>query len=295
MDTVLRTLRRRGVKILRRIGIILILFCSLITVVIVLSAKQDEVLSNPSVVIKETEVEEEKPIALEDKPKDEIINTTEEIEKQIVGDKKLIRYVNVSTLNIRSEPNTQSDIIRRLYFGEEIEVFKYLEDNDWVVTYVDDQMCYIAKKYLTKKIKSTYYDVQPMSTFKSYMGYKCITSVTSPQYILQQDAYDGDYGIRMIDNRYCVAIGSRFDCNIGQYFDIILSNGTEIKCIKADEKADRDTDETNTYTVKSNYCCTEFVVNTSLLIQKVKRCGSLGVIDGWDSEVCGIRVYNKYH
>lgn len=278
---------------LRRIGIILILFCSLIIVVVVLNAKQDEVLSNPSVVV-ETEIEEERPTALEDKPKDEI-NTTEEIEKPIIGDKKLIRYVNVSSLNIRSEPNTQSDIIMRLHFGEEVEVFKYLEDNDWVVTYVDDQICYIAKKYLTKKIKSTYYDVQPMSTFKSYMGYDCITSVESPQYILQQDAYDGDYGIRMIDNRYCVAIGSRFDCNIGQYFDIILSNGTEIKCIKADEKADIDTDETNTYTVKSNYCCTEFVVNTSLLIQKAKRCGSLGVIDGWDSEVCGIRVYNKYH
>ena len=153
----------------------------MVTIVIVLSAKQDEVLSNPSAVIK-TEIEEERPIALEDKPKDEIINTTEEIEKPIVGDKKLIRYVNVSTLNIRSEPNTQSDIIRRLHFGEEIEVFKYFEDNDWVVTYVDDQMCYIAKEYLTKKIKSTYYDVQPMSTFKSYMGYHMITSTSSPQY-----------------------------------------------------------------------------------------------------------------
>ena len=226
--------------------------------------------------------------------KDEII-TTEIKEEPIVGTKKLIRYCNTAILNIREEPNTDSDIIGKISFGDKVVCYKYLIDKDWLVTHIDGEQYYINKRYLKKKLNSTYYDVTPMSKFKSYMGYHMITSTSSQQYKLQEDAYTGNYGVMMVDSRYCVAIGSRFDCNIGQYFDVILENGTVIPCIKADEKADVDTDDTNTYTVKSNYCCTEFVVDTSSLIQKAKRYGSLEVIDEWDSKVCGIRIYKQHH
>lgn len=225
--------------------------------------------------------------------KDEVI--TEVKEEPVVGTRKLVRYCNAVTLNIRKEPNTDSDIIDKISFGDKVICYQYLADEDWLVTHINDEQYYINKRYLKEKLNNTYYSITPMFKFKSYMGYRMITSTASSQYKLQEDAYTGNYGIRMVDNRYCVAIGSRFDCNIGQYFDVILENGTIIPCIKADEKADRDTDSTNTYTVKSNYCCTEFVVDTSSLIQKAKRYGSLEVIDGWDSKVCGIRVYKQYH
>ena len=86
------------------------------------------------------------------------------------------------------------------------------------------------------------------------MSYKCITSTSSPQYKLQKNkAYTGKYGIRQVDGRYCVAIGSHFTSKIGILFDLILENGIVIPCILSDQKADEDTDSRNIVT-KDNDC-----------------------------------------
>lgn len=53
----------------------------------------------------------------------------------------------------------------------------------------------------------TEYQVPSNGGFKSYMPYDKITAETSPQYKLQnQYAYTGEFGIRQIDGRFCVAM-----------------------------------------------------------------------------------------
>ena len=58
-----------------------------------------------------------------------------------------------------------------------------------------------AEGYTTKAVPSN-------NSFKAYMSYTAITNTSSPQYKLQQQAYTGNYGIRMVDDRYCIAVGS---------------------------------------------------------------------------------------
>ena len=125
------------------------------------------------------------------------------------------------------------------------------------------------------------------------MPYTAITSKSSPQYKLQCKAYTGDYGIRQYDNRYCVAIGTGFNANVGTYFDLILTSGTVIPCIIADIKADKHTDSNNMVT-KASGCLTEFVVDSSKLNKDAKRMGDISYCcEEWNSRVEKVRVYDK--
>lgn len=130
--------------------------------------------------------------------------------------------------------------------------------------------------------------------FKSYMDYKMITSVSSKQYKLQSEyANTGIYGIRTVDDRYCIAIGSYFKASIGQYVDLVLQNGTVIPCIIADQKDDIHTDENNIMTVH-NGCVSEFVVETNSLDTLAMKMGDISYCDeNWNSPVVEIKVYNK--
>lgn len=198
-------------------------------------------------------------------------------------------------VNVRKEANTKSDILTVLDFNEPIEVYE--KTGDWYKVEYQYRLAYINANYLTKEKKNyKEYNIEVPIYFKSYTDYRCITSVNSAQYKLQrQYAYDGNYGIRMVNDRYCVAIGSRFDCDIGQYFDILLENGTVIQAIKSDEKADKHTDSTGTYTcVTDRYCATEFTVNTSILNKEALNMGDLSYANpNWNSKVVTIRVYDK--
>lgn len=78
-------------------------------------------------------------------------------------------------------------------------------------------------------INYTTYDIPENRGFKSYMDYRTITSTGSKQFQLQNlYANTGDYGIRMVDDRFCIAVGTHFDAQIGQYLDLILENGSVI-------------------------------------------------------------------
>lgn len=137
------------------------------------------------------------------------------------------------------------------------------------------------------------WDVPNNSGFKSFMDYRTITNTESKQYQLQQlYAETSEHGIRMASGRYCVAIGSHFQTEIGQYFDIILSNGTVIPCIMADLKADEHTDSSNIVT-EHNGCLSEFIVDSDKLDSKVIEFGDMSFVDNtWDSSVKNIKVYN---
>lgn len=138
----------------------------------------------------------------------------------------------------------------------------------------------------------TEYDVPKSSGFKSYMSYKAITTKSSPQYSLQKDqAYTGKYGIRQVDGRYCVAVGSYFTNEIGTYLDLILENGIVIPCILADQKADKDTCSKNIITMH-NGCVSEFVIDSEYLDSKARQMGDISYCNEyWNSPVETIRVY----
>ena len=84
----------------------------------------------------------------------------------------------------------------------------------------------------------------------TYMSYKAITDKTSAQYSLvnNEETYtDEETGLRMVNNRFCIAIGEGYGYKVGDYIDVVLSNGNILECIMAEEKANKDTDKTNKY------------------------------------------------
>lgn len=154
----------------------------------------------------------------------------------------------------------------------------------------NDEYVDLTAKYVSYET----YDAPKNSGFKSFMDYRAITNIDSKQYKLQQYySKTGEYGIRMADSRYIVAIGTYFTPDIGQYFDIILENGTVIPCILGDQKADADTDSDNIIT-KHNGCMSEFIVDSDALNKDVKLHGDMSYcLKDWDSPIKTIKVYNR--
>lgn len=130
-------------------------------------------------------------------------------------------------------------------------------------------------------------------TFKSYENYKSITNKNSPQYRLQQEAYTGDYGIRMVDGRYCVAMGSYWTEEIGTKLDVYLESGEMIPVILGDNKQDCHTDSTNRIGC-NNKDVLEFIVDVNEIPSKVKNCGNFNCI--FSGKVVDVHVnYDDYN
>jgi len=126
----------------------------------------------------------------------------------------------------------------------------------------------IAQNYIDEQVTETRIEVAMYgdSSTKSYMDYRCITNTASKQwnYIYNSgeitvcnDGFlrttDGDY--------YGVALGSYFG-EIGSKYVFTLDSGVELKVVKLDEKADKDTCENN-YKHKIDGSIIEFVVDSS--------------------------------
>ena len=133
--------------------------------------------------------------------------------------------------------------------------------------------------------------------FKSYErgileNGRCIFHKNTRQYELQKMAQSTKTGFRMVNRRYLVAVGSRFTEEIGQYVTIVLKNGKRIPCIVGDLKADKDTDESNTFT--KNGCCSEFIVDIRRLGEDLKDGGDISEYkQSWDSPVSAIIVHDQ--
>lgn len=139
------------------------------------------------------------------------------------------------------------------------------------------------------------YDTPPDNSFKSYMDYRTITDTTSKQYELQKQADTDWCGMRMIDEKYCVAVGSYYSTTVGQAVDIIMQNGNVIHCIVADLKQDIHTDVTNRQ--NPNGSVVEFLVDTDMLHRSIQKMGDISYFDTvWEvnlfaGEINTIRVY----
>ena len=197
-----------------------------------------------------------------------------------------------SNINVRSEPSTDSEILEVYPFNQKIQYQKY--NDEWVEIQYKSGIAYVCSEYISdEQLDYIEYIAPTTSGFKSYMPYTAITSKSSPQYKLQQSTYTGTYGIRQYGNRYCVAIGTAFNADVGTYFDLILTNGTIIPCIVADIKADEHTDSNNMITI-ANGCLTEFIVDSSALNKNAKSMGDISYCnEDWNSRVEKIRVYDK--
>ena len=197
-----------------------------------------------------------------------------------------------SNINVRSEPSTDSEILEVYPFNQKIQYQKY--NDEWVEIQYKSGIAYVCSEYISdEQLDYIEYIVPITSGFKSYMPYTAITSKSSPQYKLQQSTYTGVYGIRQYGDRYCVAIGTAFNADVGTYLDLILVNGTVIPCIVADIKADKHTDSNNMITI-ANGCLTEFIVDSSALNKNAKSMGDISYCnEDWNSRVEKIRVYDK--
>lgn len=102
---------------------------------------------------------------------------------------------------------------------------------------------------------------EPYGTEYSYMGWQMITSPSSKQYKLREEAgmnFDAD-GFGKIGERYVIACTLTFG-QVGDYVDWELDNGTVIKTVIGDIKNQND-DGCNKWGHHNGLCVLEFVVD----------------------------------
>lgn len=196
-------------------------------------------------------------------------------------------YVN-TILNIRKYPRIDSEVMGKYSFGDSVKVI-YIDEN-WAR--VKGSNHYINRKYISEDSPSYKILSAPSSKFKSYEDYRMITAKSSRQYKLQHSlAYTGDCGIRMVNGRYCVAVGSYYTTKIGTYLDIVLKNGEVIKAILGDQKADKDTDSMNQ--MHPDGSAVEFIVDKYSLSGKIRKSGNVSSVNNWNSSIDYIKIYDK--
>ncbi len=204
-------------------------------------------------------------------------------------------YISASSgAKVYRKESTDSKVLYSIPWGEEVKTCKTNSKKFLGVKFGKTIAGYICKSDVTKqKPQSCTYDISAYHlTAKSYSDMRSITATNTKQYKLRMLATVGEYGIMTVNGRFCVALGSRFDCTIGQYFDIILSSGITIKCVKCDAKANKHTDVTNTYTSISK-CATEFYVYAPALYSKCRSQGNLNILDEFKGQVNCIKVYDE--
>lgn len=145
----------------------------------------------------------------------------------------------------------------------------------------------------SKTVESVVYEIPKYPGMKKWLDYRCYGGNTR-QAKLQKYATTDSFGLRQIDGCYCIAVGSRFNTEIGQRIDLLLENGTVIPCVMGDQKADIHTDATNTFSnTTRNLCCSEFIVSTKDLEREAKHRGDASFIaEIWESPVDKIITYN---
>ena len=201
----------------------------------------------------------------------------------------------ITTLvNVRLAPSTDSKVLGKLSFNDVIEYSEYNEN--WVRIQYNDTYAYVCRQYVSdNKCNYRSVSIPDHKDFKSFMPYEAIKCWTPKD--LQDVAYTGTYGIRMVEGRYCVAVGTACKADVGTYIDLVLENGTIIPAIVSDTKDDKDTQSNNLIT-KANDCCSEFVVDVESLPYAVKNSNHTGsgnissCCSEWESPVVEIRVYD---
>lgn len=190
------------------------------------------------------------------------------------------------------EPNVKHTTLDGLTINTKLKYSKY--DNDWYIAKYKNYILFIRKEDVSDKAVS--YISKPAwsgDKNKSYMDYRTLTSRGSLQYKLQHiyALTDVSTGIRTVNGRYCIALGSYYTHDVGRHVDVILHNGKVLECIVGDCKADRHTIYNHSVGYNGGVC--EFVVDTARLPRMVKLMGDCSYIQDWNSKVKEIRILNK--
>ena len=148
-----------------------------------------------------------------------------------------------------------------------------------------------SKNISKKKLKTTEYSVSG-DRCKTYESYTAIgTKGRSTQSKLQAKAETREDGVRVYKDRVCIAIGSHYKANIGQYVDIHLKNGTVIECVVGDWKANQHT--VNNHTLGLNHDAIEVIVDVKTLKKTSKVSGDMSdLCKAWDAKVTKIVKYD---
>lgn len=253
----------------------------------VISPRKELYIKSKDIELRKTESEEE---TIESTDNVEIVET-EEIIYQEECNPYLIGWLNTDS-NFRKMPVTdRENIITTLNKNTEILYVEY--DEDWYSVKIGETFGYIWKPLVSSQPINYEIYTAPQNDIKTYMPYTSITSKVSKQYKLQTNAYTGEYGIRQVNGRFCIALGSAYTTQIGQHIDLVLKNGEIIKCVLADCKADEHTNSSNTIT-KHDGSLVEFVVDTRELNKEAKLTGDISnVCENWKSFVESIIVYEE--
>lgn len=222
---------------------------------------------------------------IEEKPKPTPAPTTPAIEAII--DRSIV-YMQCEDRNA-----LQAEIDRCLFYIEELKATPVLGTAhevarvEAILAIYAEEMPYMNKAAIS--VPKSY----SKRDFKSYEDYRDITSPTSPHYRLQKHyAYTNSDGIRMVEGRYCIALGSYFTTTIGQYIDIVLANGAIIPCILGDQKADAHTDSLH-IAHRTDGSVVEFIVDLDKLPRTPKIMGNISYsYDEWQSPVVQVIVYD---
>ena len=168
--------------------------------------------------------------------------------------------------------NEQSATIQEIE-SENSELKSYISELEKEKIQLEDEVEKLSKeqKKETVVIQATKRD------FKSYMPYTAITNRSSKQYKLQQQASTDKDGIRCIDSKPMVAVGTGWGVKVGDTVLIKCENGNSFKAIIGDIKANAHTGSDNKTTV-SNGCRCEFIVDMNNLNTTVKSRGNVAVL-----------------
>lgn len=116
-------------------------------------------------------------------------------------------------------------------------------------------------------------------TFKAFMSKNALTSVSSPQYKLQQDSamWIDASGMQRYNDDYVIAVGKYFADAIGDRLLVTMENGTTFTAVVGDFKALAHTDPSNMYNPGS-MSVIEFIVDMKALDKTVMKMGDVSYL-----------------
>lgn len=155
---------------------------------------------------------------------------------------------------------------------------------------IDNKKGMIKTDKMTDKKPEFDIKVLPYNTFKSYMSYRAITATGSPQYKLQHGkAYtDYDTGVRMVEGRYCIAVGPKVASKIGTKLELVYDSGKKVPAIVSDQKGGT----VDGYRHPDGSAI-EFVVDNSALPRVARLMGDMSVLKKFKGRVVKIKVFKK--
>lgn len=195
----------------------------------------------------------------------------------------------IENTEIKASPSDNSNTVAVSSSTEEFVIYKV--NDDWCAIDCNEITGFVRNESIIKEEETNFIlHNTPKDSIKSYLPYNLIGS--GNQYKLQQIAYTDANGLRVVNGRYCIAVGSAFTTKIGTWIDLILENGQIIPCVLADCKADIHTDYTNM--VAGDGSIAEFLVDMKVLSNQVRTSGDVSnVCEEWKSNITKVMVYEK--